>query len=236
VRDGASARALAKRIAEATGLRLVAVMSYEAQVAGLRDVNPGNRLLDPALRVIKSRSIRLAAARRHEVVEALRADGHDIVLVNGGGTGSVASTAQDPTVTEVTAGSGFLCPHLFDGYRGLPLIPAAFFALAVVRRSDPGFVTCAGGGYVASGAAGPDRLPMAHWPDGVRPIDLEGFGEVQTPFTVPEGVTLALGDPVVCRHGKAGELAERFSHYLLVRGDRVVERAPTYRGFGATFL
>ena len=37
--------------------------------------------------------------------------------------GSVHSTSADPSVTEVTAGSGFLCPHLFDGYDRLPLDP-----------------------------------------------------------------------------------------------------------------
>jgi len=53
---------------------------------------------------------------------------------------------------------------------------------------------------------------------------------------VPSGVTLALGDPVFFRHAKAGELAEHFHEYLLVRGDAIEERAPTYRGMGRCFL
>ena len=236
IRDAEAALAVAERVVGEAHLRLVGVMAYEAQVAGLPDHSPGQPWMTPAIRLLKARSVKLAAERRHEVVRALQDAGHAVELVNGGGTGSVHSTSVDPTITEVTAGSGFLCPHLFDGYDGLPLLPAAFFALPVVRRSDPGFVTCAGGGYVASGAAGPDRLPVVHWPEGVKPLDLEGFGEVQTPVTVPEGVTLVLGDPVVCRHAKAGELAERFDHYLVVRGGHVVARAPTYRGLGATFL
>ena len=81
-------------------------------------------------------------------------------LFNGGGTGSVAWSAEDPALTEVAAGSGFLDSHLFDGFRGLALEPAAFFALQVTRRPAPGLVTCQGGGFVASGAAGPDRLPL----------------------------------------------------------------------------
>jgi D-serine deaminase-like pyridoxal phosphate-dependent protein len=63
----------------------------------------------------------------------------------------------------------------------------------------------------------------------------EGAGEVQTPVRVPAGLHLELGAPVIFRHAKAGELAERFDHYLLVRGDRVVERVPTYRGQGGCF-
>jgi hypothetical protein len=153
--------------------------------------------------------------------------------VNGGGTGSVAFTGSDPVVTEVAVGSGFLCPHLFDGY---DLEPAAFFALPVVRSSDPGFVTCAGGGYVASGATGADRSPIVVAPDGLVPLSLEGWGEVQTPFRwTGDGAAPALGDPVVARHAKAGELAERFATYLLARGDRIVGEEPTYRGEGASF-
>jgi D-serine deaminase-like pyridoxal phosphate-dependent protein len=67
-------------------------------------------------------------------------------------------------------------------------------------------------------------------------VGVEGTGEVQTPLLVPPGVDLDLGDPVFFRHTKAGELAEHFTEYLLLRGDRVVDRVPTYRGLGRAFL
>jgi D-serine deaminase-like pyridoxal phosphate-dependent protein len=57
---------------------------------------------------------------------------------------------------------------------------------------------------------------------------------VQTPVRVTRD--LALGDPLFFRPAKSGELAEHVGAYLLVRGDRVVDRAPTYRGLGHTFL
>ena len=79
--------------------------------------------------------------------------------MNGGGTGSLARTAAGGAVTELTAGSGFYAPALFDNYRSLDLTPAAFFVLPVVRRPSPTVVTALGGGYLASGAATPDRLP-----------------------------------------------------------------------------
>lgn len=237
IRGAGEATTLAGRIAAAPGLEVSAVLAYEAQVAGLRDTNPGSRHLDPVRRYIKSRSEPLAADRRAEVVAALRDAGHHLRVVNGGGTGSISSTSVDPTVTEMTAGSGFLCPHLFDGYRGLPLRPAAFFALSVVRRSDPDHVTCQGGGYVASGGAGKDKLPVVHLPPGLEPLDMEGFGEVQTPFRVTgDAPGLGLGDPVLCRHAKAGELAERFNDVLVLRGAEIVHRAKTYRGLGQAFM
>lgn len=236
IRDAATAVALGRRIRQGGVLALDAVLAYEAQVAGLADRAPGERWQEPVRRWLKRRSVALAAERRASVVEALRADGHTLRIVNGGGSGSVGSTSADPTVTEVTAGSGFLCSHLFDHYHGLPLRPAAFFALPVVRRSGDGFVTCLGGGYTASGAMGADRLPRVHLPQGLVPVDLEGWGEVQTPFRIPPGMeTPPLGAPILARHAKAGELFERFATVLLVRAGAVVDEVPTYRGSGCAF-
>lgn len=56
---------------------------------------------------------------------------------------------------------------------------------------------------------------------------------MQTPLALPAGLELPLGAPVFFRHAKAGELAEHFAEYLLIRGDRVESRALTYRGAGS---
>jgi len=230
------ATAVGTAIAQASGVRLSAILAYEALVAGVQD-RTASKLTDAVIRLLKGRTRPLATQRRLDVVAALEAQGHDIEVVNGGGTGSVGFTAHDGSVTEITAGSGFLCPHLFDGYRDLDLKPAAFFAIQVARISDAGFVTCLGGGYPASGAAGPDRLPIPWLPRGLSAVNMEGFGEVQTPLRwTGRGPAPAIGDPVLCRHAKAGELAERFDSYALVRSGRIVDRQPTYRGMGQTFL
>ncbi len=73
-------------------------------------------------------------------------------------------------------------------------------------------------------------------PPGLSLLTFEGAGEVQTPIRLPAGLSLPLGAPVFFRHAKAGELAEHFAEYLLVRGDPIVDRAPTYRGLGRCFL
>ncbi len=240
IRSARDAVALARAVTTLPSLKVSAVLAYEAQVAGLSDAQPGGlkgAAMGVVMRGIKRRSIRLAASRRKEVVDALREAGFVIELVNGGGSGSVHSTVTDPSCTEVTAGSGFLNSHLFDGYADLPWEPALFVALGVVRRSDPGFITCAGGGYIASGGAGPSRWPKVHLPKGLTPVDLEGFGEVQTPFAVaPDARRPEVGDPVIVRPAKAGEPAERFARYHLVRGQAIVESTPTYRGLGLTTL
>jgi D-serine deaminase-like pyridoxal phosphate-dependent protein len=237
LRTPAEALALARRIRETPGVRLDGLLAYEAQIAGLTDQSPFTRLTNPFKRLLKRLSRPEVAARRAAVVRALREDGFEPGLVNGGGTGSLGSTSAEAAVTEVTAGSGFLCPHLFDYYRALRLQPAAFFVVQAVRAPSARHVTCHGGGYVASGEAGPDRLPLPYLPRGLRLLGPEGAGEVQTPLRAGRGARLpALGGPVVFRHAKAGELAERFNELLLLRGGRLEGRALTYRGQGQSFL
>lgn len=227
--------AIAEAARRSAHLELAGVMAYEAHIAGLPDESRTPPLFDGAKRALKRVASEPVRALRAEVRRELAARGIEVPLFNGGGTGSVGWSANDPSLTEVTAGSGFVDSHLFDGYRGLALTPAAFFALQITRRPAPGFVTCQGGGFIASGAAGSDRLPIPTLPPGLALTGLEGAGEVQTPLTVPEGVTLELGAPVFFRHAKAGELAEHFHEYVLVRGDRIEARARTYRGSGQCF-
>ncbi len=227
LRTPEQAAALAREIA-ARGLALDGLMMYEAQIAGIGD-RPANALLGVALRAMQRASARELAARRAAVVAALP----PLRFVNGGGTGSVQSTAAEPAVTEVAAGSGLFAPTLFDAYTSFTPRPAAFFALPVVRRPGRGVATVLGGGYPASGAPGRDRLPRPVFPPGLRLDRQEGAGEVQTPL---HGTELAIGDRVWFRHAKAGELCERFDHLHLIEGNRVVSTVPTYRGEGRTFL
>ncbi len=235
LRDAAEVGRLARLARSLEHARITGLMGYEAHVAGLPDRSPGG---PPALaiRALKRAAMPAAIAMRAASHAALLAEGASIDLVNGGGTGSLRATAADPIVTELTAGSGFVCSHLFDGYDSIALEPAAFFALEVARVPDRDHITCAMGGYIASGAPGRDRLPVPHRPRGLRYVDLEGAGEVQTPLIVRDAERAPrIGDPVVFRHAKAGELAERFEQYLLVRRGEIVATEPTYRGTGVCF-
>lgn len=225
--------ALADRIAGSKYLKLVGVMGYEGQVAGLGDT--GN---DPKARVIrelKRRAIPDIARRRAEVVGALQQAGHRLRFVNGGGTGSLESSSAEAVVTEVAAGSGLYSPALFDGYQGFRHQAAVGFALTVTRQPAPGIVTCHGGGYVASGPHGKSRLPSPVFPPGLHLLPNEGAGEVQTPLRVPPGVKLNVGDLVLFRHAKAGELCEHFNELHAVQGGQLVGSFQTYRGEGLTF-
>lgn len=231
----AAAGDLAAMIAARPGFRLVGVMSYEAQVAGIADRPAGRPLTGARNRWMKARSMPELLERRARAVAAVR-EHADLEFVNGGGTGSLEATAADPSVTEVAAGSGLFAGHLFDAYAGFAPAPAAAFALDVVRSPGPDHATLLGGGWVASGPPGDDRLPRIAWPEGVRMLRHEGAGEVQTPLTGPGAGRLRAGDRVWLRHAKSGELAEHVAAFALVDGDRVVGELPTYRGEGRAFL
>lgn len=220
---------LAQQVKKYPSLRFLGLMAYEAHVAGVPDRNPFKKLLSPALYFIRRYAMKRVIRFREEIVTALRGQGLTPELVNGGGTGSLTFNRAEKILTEVTAGSGLFCSHLFDYYSNFHLKPSAFFALQAVRAPEQDWVTCQGGGYVASGEPGWDRIP--------KPLEgvLSGFeatGEVQTPVKIPTN----LGAPVIFRHSKAGELAERFKDVKLISGGKIVGSALTYRGYGECYF
>jgi D-serine deaminase-like pyridoxal phosphate-dependent protein len=215
------------RAAAARGLRVVGVMFYEAQIAGLPDSSP-------AVRLVKKRSAAELATRRGAVVRGVEAVVGPLSIVNAGGTGSLEISSADRVVTEVTSGSGIYVPTLFDRYRAFRPRPALYFALAVVRRPAPRIATLFGGGYIASGPAGKSRLPSPTGP-GLALLGTEGAGEVQTPVRGVGAENLKVGDRVWFRPAKAGEQLERFDTVHVIDGDAIVASVPTYRGEGQTF-
>jgi D-serine deaminase-like pyridoxal phosphate-dependent protein len=235
VRTPDQAQALAREIVTRPRFELAALMGYEAHIAGVGDRPLEKRLQGPLIRFMKRRSAAELAERRAAVVAAVREVG-PVPIVNGGGTGSIHTTRRETVITEVTAGSGFFAPLLFDRYSEFSLKPAAMFAMPVVRRPSGGVATLLGGGYPASGGAGGDRLPAPYLPGGLRLDPQEGAGEVQTPVIGAAAASLRIGDRVYLRHAKAGELCERFNGLYLLRGGEVVDEVPTYRGEGRAEL
>jgi D-serine deaminase-like pyridoxal phosphate-dependent protein len=240
VHTPADAAVLARRVALRKGFRIVGMMSYEAQIAGVGDNPPGRFLRGLIVRWMQRRSWGELLDRRAQVVDAVQGaleqvGASPLAFVNAGGTGSIEKTAADPVVTEVAAGSGLYGPTLFDAYRAFTPRPAALFAVPVVRRPARGWVTAAGGGWVASGPPGPDRLPTPVYPPGLKFAPTEAAGEVQTPLQGEAADSLRLGDRIWFRHAKAGELCEHVDELHVVDGDRVVDVVPTYRGEGKAF-
>jgi D-serine deaminase-like pyridoxal phosphate-dependent protein len=227
VHTARQARRLAAAIEQRPGFDLVGVMFYDAQIAGLPDSSR-------AVRLVKRRSAAELLERRGAVVQAVGEHAR-LEIVNAGGTGSLEVTGQDPSITELTAGSGLFSPVLFDGYDAFESRPAAYFVLSVVRKPAKNIATLFGGGYIASGPTNKNRQPLPTWPPGLRAIGTEGAGEVQSPVKGRAARSLSIGDRVVMRYAKAGEMCERFDAVAIVDASGGVEIVPTYRGEGKNF-
>jgi len=235
VRTVAQARKLGAAIVARPGFRLVGMMAYEAQIAGVINRPTGKPVLARTVDYMQKHSTVELHERRGAVVAALR-ELTELEFVNGGGTGSLERTAADPSVTEIAAGSGLFGPHLFDGYSHFQPAPAAAFALSVVRKPTPAMATLLGGGWIASGPPADDRMPKLAWPTGLRYVAREAAGEVQSPLRGPAAAALQVGDRVWLRHTKAGELAEHLQEFAMVDDGVIVETMKTYRGEGKAFL
>src|SRR5690606_2388915 len=117
---------------------------------GVPDAVPDQRARSFVVRRLKQASVAQLRERRAAIADALAPHG-PLEFWNAGGSGSLESSAQDPAVTEVSAGSGLLVPTLFDHYRSFRPRPAAFFGLPVTRRPSADVATVHGGGLIASG-------------------------------------------------------------------------------------
>jgi D-serine deaminase-like pyridoxal phosphate-dependent protein len=211
-------------------VKLVGAMGYEAQIAGVTDDTSKLRQGLKALSIIQLKN------RREKMVQMIMADGHTLRLVNGGGTGSLKHTIKEQVVTEVTVGSAFFAPVLFDHYQDFKLTPALFFSSPIVRQPEKDIFTILGGGYIASGSTDDIKQPQAYLPEGLSLLKNEGAGEVQTPLKYSGSLPLKIGDLIILRHAKAGEICERFNQIHLIDGNKIVETVDTYRGQGKCFL
>lgn len=222
-------------IKEYKNIDIVGLMGYEAQIAGVVDNEFNQGIKNTLVRWLKKKSIAKIRTRRASMVKIVEKEiGKPLEIVNGGGTGSLSSTTEEPKITEVTVGSGILSPHLFDNYQDFKYFPTAFFGLQVVRKPGDDIYTLHGGGYIASGSIEKLKAPQPYLPDDMHLIKNEGAGEVQTPIMYQGD--LALGSPVFFRHAKAGELCERFNQLHLIENGSIKTSVPTYRGEGMCFL
>jgi D-serine deaminase-like pyridoxal phosphate-dependent protein len=216
-------------------VQIAGIMGYEAQVAGMGDQNPFAPMLNPAKKFIKKFSIRDIIKKRERIHQLLTDKGISLDFFNGGGTGSINSTQQEPWITEIAVGSGFMQAHLFDYYVLNQNQPAFCFALQVSRKPQKNTVTCKSGGFIASGEIGKDKMPLPFLPKGLKVTANEGFGEVQTPINIPSDLQVNIGDPLFFRPAKSGEIAEHFTKYYLLRNNQIIGSVNTYRGNSQCF-
>ena len=223
-----------QEIQKMSAIEVVGAMGYEAQIAGVGN-RPANALKGKVIEAMQVQAKKQVTQFRRLAIAHIKAYFPNLRFVNGGGSGSMLYTNQQKEVTEITVGSAFYAPALFDQFTHLQLEKAAGFALSVTRKSEKNIVFCHGVGYTASGAIGLDRLPVFYEPSNFAYLSLEGAGEVQTPIKV-KGKHINIGDTIYFRHAKAGELCERFQVLHGIREDKYMGPYTTYRGDGQCFL
>lgn len=238
--------AFIKSILDSENLNFCGLMSYEAQIAGIADNDPRENFLKSwIMRTLKRIAMGAISKQRTAIKRFLTQElslDLQTLLLNGGGSGSVESTAKDELINEITIGSGVLCPALFENYQGLPLKPALCFGLPVVRKPNEAIRTLYGGGYIASGAHSRTKQPKLFCPAGWAIVNNEGFGEVQTPLVRlnPQAKRLEIGDSAYFLPAKSGETMERFKEIrTAVFSDDIQilksQTFKTYRGMGECF-
>ena len=144
-------------------IKVVGAMGYEAQIAGVGN-RPVNAVKGKFIEVMQLQAKKQVTQFRRLAIAHIKAYFPSLHFVNGGGSGSMAYTAQQKEITEITVGSAFYAPALFDQFTHLQLEKAAGFALSVTRKPERNIVVCHGGGYTASGAISADRLPVFYEP------------------------------------------------------------------------
>lgn len=219
---------LVKEIDKRQHLQYRGIMGYEAQNASIGDTSA-------FMRWIKKRSRKHVNQWRQEIIDALKREGYEPEIVNGGGSGCFQETAAEPSITEIGIGSLLFKSHIFDTIDLLnDFLPSLFFALQIVRKPRTDIITTFSGGYVSSGAVRAMPLPIK--PESLKTIKNEEFGEVQTPFKYnPKKLDLNLGDPIFCRFGKAGEPLEHFNKIHVYSNGKIINEYLTYRGIGKRF-
>jgi D-serine deaminase-like pyridoxal phosphate-dependent protein len=106
---------------------------------------------------MQAASAREVQERRAAIITAL-SEVARLEFVNGGGTGSIDTTASEWAVTEIGAGSGFYAPVQLDHFRSFRPRPGAMFALPVTRSSE--IAVDVEGAERALPRARPDRLAL----------------------------------------------------------------------------
>jgi D-serine deaminase-like pyridoxal phosphate-dependent protein len=173
--------ALAERLRELDGIRLVGVQGYEGNLQHVRDPAGRQRLCDGAME-------RLAGA-----VASLRQAGFAIDVVTTGGTGTAEFCARHEVVTEVQPGSFIFMDADYLDTEGVPYASSLTALATVISRPAPDRAVVDAGLKTLSNDSGPARLVDAPGWEYAHAGDEHG---VLTPTEEGERRDLRVGDRV----------------------------------------
>jgi D-serine deaminase-like pyridoxal phosphate-dependent protein len=197
--------AVAGAVAAAPGVSLRGLQAYE-----------GHCMLEPD-RELRIAGAHAAMALVAQHVEALRAAGHEVTDVSGGGTGTYDITSANPIVTELQAGT-FVFMDLFHGTLVQGFEHSLTVAATVVIRHGSTIVLDSGRKSIGIDFVQPRMVGY----------DLEAryFAEEHALFDFPGEPPLDLGDRVELIPGYAATTVNMYDVYHVVSDDVVVDVWP----------
>jgi D-serine deaminase-like pyridoxal phosphate-dependent protein len=210
----AAAVALAQQIARCPSLRLAGVQGY------------GGKWQHIAGEAERRAAVEQGMARLTAAIEALRAAGHDVRLVTGGGTGSFAADAALRVLNEVQPGSYIFMDNEYRdalGHDADGAFEQSLFVQAQVISINAKEWVTVDAGLKAFATDGPVPRPTGKRCGGSRYFY---FGDEHGGLMRPsDGSLVALGERVEFIPPHCDPTVDRYDVMFLVRGDVLIEIA-----------
>lgn len=215
VADAAAAVALADAVAAAPGLRLAGMQGYAGHVQHI------------AGRGARAAAVGSGSAQLRAAVAAVRAAGHAVPRITGGGTGSFAADVAEGLLTEVQPGSYVFMDVDYRAALGADpdgaFATSLFVAASVVSVNHPAWVTV-DAGLKAFATDGP--VPVAVTPR-FAGCPYFWFGDEHGGLARPgDGAAILPGERVDFAVPHCDPTVDRYSHFVFVTGDTVVAVVP----------
>ena len=208
------ARQVAEAIAADDNLDLVGIQGYGGQWQHMAGANARAAAVWEGMKTLAA------------VATALRAEGHAINLITGGGTGSFSADANQQVLTEVQPGSYAFMDRqyreaLADDEDGA--FETSFFIQArVISANAPAWVTVDAGLKAFATDGGMPEPSGEAWAG----AKFRFFGDEHGMLTRPEGRVVARGDRVELTAPHCDPTVDRHEVLHLVRGDVLVDIVP----------
>jgi 3-hydroxy-D-aspartate aldolase len=215
IAPGEPAAGLAAQVAQSSGLTFAGLQGYAGHV---------QHIADRSERAARSAE---AMAKLAQTRDLLKARGIACRIISGGGTGSHDLDPQQKVLTELQCGSYvFMDRQYNEVWADRPPFETSLFVLSrVVSANQPGMVTTdAGLKAFATDADGP---LIAFGPKGAS---YAFFGDEYGKVLLMDGERLRAGEAVACVTPHCDPTVNLYGHYVVIRGDDVVDRWPTAGG------
>ncbi len=209
VTDAEGARAVVDRIARHRNLRFAGVQAYAGHLQHL----PG--------RAAREEATRAANLKLRLVTDALEADGHEVDLRTGGGTGTSGIDSELGLLNELQCGSyAFMDREYRDALGDDPeggFGQSLTIVTTVVSANQAGFVTVDAGLKAMATDAGPPTVIGCG-----EDVTYRFFGDEHGLVTTGERAPLRRGDRLQLVPPHCDPTVDRYDAMWLVRGDTVV--------------